>query len=194
MSSNVRIRNDRHYTYADYLKFPEDERWELIDGVAYNMAPAPGEAHQDLAGEIFSQAHAQLRGKTCRAYIAPFDVRFENSETTDTVVQPDVMVFCDRDRLVPRGGVGAPAWVVEVLSPGSASRDHVKKRHLYEREAVREFWVVDPTHRLLTIYRLGTEKRYEASEVLLLTGQPEVRAVPGLAIDWDLWEPLNPAE
>lgn len=194
MSMSPRIRNDRHYTYADYLKFPEDERWELIEGVAYNMAPAPSEGHQSLAGEIFAQAAAQLRGKSCRVYIAPFDVRFENSETTDTVVQPDVAVFCDRTKLVQRGGIGAPDWVVEVVSPASAGRDQVRKRYLYEKHGVREFWIAHPTDRVLTIYRLGADGRYGPTVTQELSGQTAVEAVPGLIIDWDLWEPLRAPE
>jgi len=194
MTRISQVRNDRHYTYADYCRFPEDERWELIDGVAYSMAPTPSEAHQSLAGEIFSQASAQLRGKPCRAYIAPFDVRFQNSESVSTVLQPDVMVFCGRDKLSERGGVAAPDWVVEVISPSSAGRDQVRKRHVYEREAVREFWLVHPVDRVLTAYRLGADGRYGPSLVQELVGSTEVAAVPGLSIDWDLWEPLSTPE
>lgn len=190
MSVPVR-KTDRHYTYADYLKFPADQRWELIDGVAYSMAPAPGESHQDLVGELFAQVKALLRENPCRVYMAPFDVRFENTERTDKVVQPDLLVVCDRGKITPRGLVGAPDWVVEILSPSTASKDYILKRALYEQQGVREFWLVHPVDRLLTIYRLGASGAYGASEILELKGKTAVTAVPGIEIDWDLWQPLG---
>lgn len=184
------IKADHHYTYADYLKFPPDERWELIDGVAYAMSPAPGELHQDLVGELSAQCRVQLRGKPCRVYSAPFDVRFENSDHADKVVQPDLLVVCGRHKITPRGLVGAPDWVVEILSPSTASRDHILKRALYERHGVREFWLLHPVDRILTIFRLGADGKFGASEAHELKGRTTVTAVPGLQIDWDLWEPL----
>lgn len=188
------IRNDRHYTYADYLNFPEDERWEIIDGVAYNMSPAPTPEHQGHVGELHVQAATQLRGKPCRVFMAPTDVCFERPETTDKVVQPDLLVVCDRSKITPRGIVGAPDWIVEVLSPSTASRDHILKRALYERHAVREYWLVHPQDRLLTIYRLEADGAYGAPEIVELKGRHTVTAVPGLEIDWDLWEPLEAPE
>lgn len=184
-------KTDRHYTYADYLKFPEDERWEIIDGVAYSMSPAPSSNHQDICGELLAQVHAQLRGKPCKVFVAPFDVRFENSEKTDKVVQPDLVVVCDRSKIVSRGLVGAPDWVVEILSPSTAGKDQILKRALYEKQGVREFWLVHPTDRVVTIHRLGAEGRYGVAEVALLQGRLAVSAVPGVEIDWDLWQPLE---
>lgn len=92
--STPSTRSDRHYTYADYLKFPADQRWEVIDGVAYSMSPAPSFEHQALSGELHVQIGSQLRGRLCRVIAAPFDVRFEDSERTDKVVQPDLLVVC----------------------------------------------------------------------------------------------------
>lgn len=184
-------KTDRHYTYADYLKFPEDERWEIIDGVAYSMAPAPSEPHQDLSGELNAQVRTQLRGKPCRVFAAPFDVRFENSEKTNKVVQPDLLVVCDRSKITPRGLVGAPDWVVEILSASTAGKDQILKRALYEKHGVREYWLVHPVDRVLSIYRLGADATYGASEIVELKGKTAVTAVPGLEIDWDLWQPLD---
>lgn len=189
--SSILKKTDHRYTWADYLKFPDDERWEIIDGVAYNMSPAPSEAHQDVVGEMFAQCRSQLRDKPCRAYVAPFDIRFEGSEGTGTVVQPDLLVVCDRSKITQRGLVGAPDWIVEVLSPATAGNDHILKRALYERHAVREYWLVHPVDRLLTIYRLREDGTYGASEILELVGKTAVSAVPGLEIDWDLWTPLD---
>jgi Uma2 family endonuclease len=194
MSSTARIKSDRRYTYADYLKFPGDERWEIMDGVAYAMAPAPSEQHQSLLVELSAQVLQQLRGKPCRVYAVPIDVRFEQAETADTVVQPDLVVVCDRDKISERGVVGAPDWIVEVLSPSTAGRDHIAKRALYERRGVREYWLVHPTDRLLTRYLARPEGGYGAAEITELRGRTAVAAVPRLEVDWDLWETLHDAD
>ena len=148
------LEKGKHYTYRDYLTWPDDIRCELIDGEVYMMTPAPLLAHQDVVGEIFRQAANALLGKPCRAMIAPLDVRLprrnEADEDTDVVVQPDVLVVCDSNKLDRRGVRGAPDWVVEVLSPLSASRDQIEKRRIYERHGVLEYWLVHPTDRILT--------------------------------------------
>ena len=185
------ILNDRHYTYADYLKFPEDERWEIIDGVAYNMSPSPAERHQDLISELLTQVRSQLRGKPCRVYAAPFDVRFEASETTSKVVQPDLLVVCDRDKITGSGVVGAPDWIIEILSPRTAGKDQIVKRQLYEANGVREYWLIQPFDRVVTVYRLGENGSYGIQDISEMTGKLAVTAVPGITIDWDLWQPLD---
>lgn len=181
-------RDNVYHTYADYLGWPEDVRYELIDGVAYLMAPAPDLAHQEVAGEIYFQLRNALEGSPCRALIAPVDVRLpkanETDERIDTVVQPDVLVVCDAAKLDRRGVRGAPDLVVEVLSPSTASHDHVLKRRVYERAGVPEYWLVHPTDRMVTIYRLaGVE--YGKPDVQELTGETPVGVLPGVAIAWD---------
>ncbi len=135
------LKDHHHHTYGDYLRWPEDVRYELIDGEAYLIVPpAPGLAHQDIAGEIFRQVANALQGKPCRAFVAPVDVRLpkaiEEEEAIDTVVPPDVLVVCDETNLDRRGVRGAPDSVVEVLSPTSAGHDQAKKRRVYERHGV----------------------------------------------------------
>ena len=179
--------HDRH-SYADYLRWPEDERYELIDGVAYLMAPAPTVRHQDIAGEIFRQIANALEGKPCRVFIAPVDVRLhkagEADEAIDTVVQPDVLVVCDQRKIGERGARGAPDLVVEVLSPATAGHDQVKKRRVYERHGVREYWLVHPTDQILTVYRLmGAE--YGKPDVQELIGETPIGVLPGVTILWD---------
>jgi Uma2 family endonuclease len=181
-------RDDAQHTYADYLGWPEDVRYELIDGVAYLMAPAPDLDHQDVAGEIYRQLANSLQHNPCRPYIAPLDVRLpkvdETDEQVDTVVQPDVLVVCESSRLDRRGVRGAPDLVVEVLSPSTASHDHVRKRRVYERAGVREYWLVHPVDRMVTIYRLeGAE--YGKPQVQELAGETPVGVLPGVVIAWD---------
>lgn len=191
-------RDQQHHTYADYLGWPEDIRYELIDGVAWLMAPAPDLGHQEIAGEVFFQLRRQLDGQPCRAFIAPVDVRLpraaEADENIDTVVQPDVLVVCDASQLDRRGVRGAPDFVVEVLSPATAAHDHVRKRRIYERAGVKEYWLVHPVDRMVTVYRLaGTE--YGKPDVFPLAGETPVGVLSGCAIAWDaVAERLPPVE
>ncbi len=178
-----------HYTYGDYLSWPDDVRYELIDGVAYLMAPAPTLEHQDIAGEIYYQLRQQLEGKPCRPYIAPVDVRLpkrnEADEAIDTVVQPDVIVVCDQGKLDRRGVRGAPDFVVEVLSPSTAFHDHKRKREVYERAGVKEYWLVDPVERTIHIYRLDENGRYGKPDVREMKGETPVGVLGEVVIRWD---------
>jgi Uma2 family endonuclease len=129
-----------------------------------------------------------LKGKPCRVYIAPFDIRLprstEEDDQIDTVVQPDVFIVCDRRKIDARGMRGAPDWIAEVLSPGTARHDRLVKLPVYERAGVREVWLVDPIDRTLTLYQLESG-RYGRATLLELKGQTPLTAIPGVAIDWD---------
>ncbi|MFW5815795.1 MAG: Uma2 family endonuclease [Wenzhouxiangella sp.] len=181
-------RDDHDYTYGDYKTWPEDVRYELIDGTAWLMSPAPGRRHQEMVGEIFRQAANALADAPCRTYIAPFDVRLprgnEADDAIDTVVQPDVLVVCDRDKLDEAGLRGAPDWVVEVLSPSTAAHDQTRKLAVYERSGLPEVWLVHPTDRMLTRYRL-VDGRYGRPAIQELEGTTTVTDLPEIAIDWD---------
>jgi len=176
------------FSYGDYCRWPDEERWELIDGEAYAMVPAPSRLHQEFAVELTRQIANQLRGQACRVYVAPFDVCLPRGEETDdqidTVVQPDLAVICDPTRLDDRGCRGAPDWIIEILSPASAAHDQIRKRALYERHGVREYWILHPLDRVLTIYRLGADGSYGRPDVVELTGTTLVATLPGLAIQW----------
>lgn len=180
------------FTYGDYCQWPDEERWELIDGVAYDMRPAPTRMHQKLVLEIGAQVHAQLRDKPCEVYVAPFDIRLPKADEADarvdTVVQPDVAVICDPAKLDDAGCRGAPDWVVEVLSPSTAAKDQTKKRALYERHGVREYWLLHPTDRVLTIYRLR-DGAYGEPEIQALSGETQVAVLDDLVVRWPNPEP-----
>ncbi|OAI07162.1 Uma2 family endonuclease [Methylomonas methanica] len=182
------LKDRESHTYGDYLNWPDDVRYELIDGDAYLMAPAPDLPHQDVAGEIYFQTRQALQGKPCRAFIAPVDVRLpkaqEADESVDTVVQPDVLVVCDGNKLDKRGVRGAPDWVVEVLSPSTAGHDQIKKRQLYERHGVREYWLVHPVDRVLTIYSLA-DGEFGKPQIYQLEGETQVGILPEIVIRWD---------
>lgn len=146
------------FTYGDYVKWQGDERWELIGGEVYLMSPAPSRAHQAILAQLTFQAQSYFDDKPCQVYFAPFDVRFPESaepdDEIDTVLQPDLVVICDADKLDDAGARGAPDWVVEILSPSTTGRDRVAKRAVYERHGVREYWVVDPTSRVVIVHEL----------------------------------------
>jgi Uma2 family endonuclease len=182
------LKDTQHHCYGDYLTWAGDIRYELIDGIAYAMSPAPDLAHQDVAGEIYLQARLALKGKSCRVFIAPVDVRLpkrdEADERVDTVVQPDVMVVCDSSKLDRRGIRGAPDWVVEVLSPSTSGHDQIKKRTIYERHGVREYWLIHPIDRVLTVYSLVSGE-YGRPEIYELRGETRVNVLPDIVIQWD---------
>ena len=149
-------KEDLSYTYADYKEWEldEGERFELIYGEPYAMA-APNARHQEILTEFVSQFHAYLRGKSCKVYPAPYDVRlfFKQDESDDTVVQPDISVVCDENRRGHEGCRGAPDLVIEILSPSNTAIEMERKLKLYQEAGVREYWVVDPENNGLTVYR-----------------------------------------
>jgi len=181
-------RKEKRCTYADYLQWPEDTRYELIDGEAFLMSPAPLVEHQEVAGEVYRQLANQLDGKPCRPFIAPVDVRLPRKDETDaaidTVVQPDVLVVCDPSKIDRRGVRGAPDWLLEVLSPSTAAHDQIAKRRTYERAGVREYWLVHPGDRTLTVYVLDNGQ-YGRPEIYELKDATPVGVLPGVSISWD---------
>ena len=185
---SLAMKDSQYHCYGDYLTWPDDVRYELIDGDAYLMAPAPDLAHQDVVGEIYVQARLALKGKPCRAFVAPVDVRLpkqdEADECIDTVVQPDVLVVCDPDKLDRHGVRGAPDRVVEVLSPSTVGHDQIKKRQLYECHGVGEYWMIHPIDQLLTVYRL-IDGEYGKPELSELRGETAVSVLPDIIIQWD---------
>ena len=152
-------KKDEIFTYADYLKWDDGERWELINGFAYNMTPAPSPVHQRISGRLYLQFGNYLLNSACEVFAAPFDVRLpEGNETDDsvtTVVQPDITVICDPAKLDDKGCKGGPDLVVEILSPGTRRKDIKEKFLRYERAGVKEYWIVDPTGKIVTVYKLG---------------------------------------
>jgi Uma2 family endonuclease len=183
------LKRDTHYhTYADYLTWSRSYGDELINGTAYvREPPSPSRSHQEIVVELCRQAANALEGRSCRVYVAPFDVRLpkstEEDDQVDTVVQPDVLIVSDLRKLDARGMRGAPDWVAEVLSPGTASYDQTVKLSAYERAGVREVWLIDPVDRTLTIYQLEAGY-YGRATILELEGRTQLTAVPGVTIDW----------
>lgn len=152
------------------------------------MSPVPSLLHQRIVVELSYQIRGQLEGKACEVLVAPLDVRLpigeESDEDTDTIVQPDVLIVCDKKKLDERGVRGAPNWLLEILSPKTAEHDLTVKLPAYERAGVGEVWFIHPTDRMLVIYLLEAGA-YGRPRLLPLRGQTLLTAVPGITIDWD---------
>lgn len=163
MSLPIR-KQQRKYTYKDYLTWDDEERWELLDGIPYNMSPAPSRRHQECVGELYRFFGNYLENKKCRTYIAPFEVclllkdESHDDENIENVVQPDVLIVCDEEKLTERGCKGSPDLVVEVLSPATAKKDRNEKLKLYEQAEIKEYWIVDPVHETIEVFSLQTGK------------------------------------
>jgi len=178
---------NEHYTYRDLLTWPESERWELIHGVPYNMTPAPSPEHQAISLDLATQFNIFLQGKPCRAYTSQIDVLLptgnEDDSAVDVVVQPDIIIVCNRAKIKDNYIKGAPDLAVEILSPSSGQRDLTEKMNLYEQAGVPEYWIVDPTHRTIMVFRLGENGSYGRPATYTETDQIPVGILEGLTID-----------
>ena len=134
---------EEYYTEADYYALPDDVRTELINGVFYDMA-APSQLHQEVLGELYTEIkeHIRINNGKCRVIPAPFDVKLEKNK--DNIVQPDISVICDPEKLDGKRCNGAPDWIIEIVSPGNPAHDYIRKLNLYKDAGVREYWTVNP--------------------------------------------------
>lgn len=178
---------EKSYTYADLLSWDDDVRYELIKGEPVMMAPGPSNTHQDILGELFAQLHAYLRGKHCKAYLSPFDVRLfegKGDRPTDvnTVVQPDLIVVCSRDKVDSRGVHGAPDLVVEILSPSTRQHDCLIKYNLYQQAGVKEYWIVDPDKKVVLVHKL-VDGQYHAPDAYTAEDTVPVGVLEDCAVD-----------
>lgn len=180
------------FTLEHYLSWPEHERWQLLDGHAYAMAP-PLINHQRVVTELGGQLRNQLLGKPCTALVAPVGVALPRRdlaavtrppERTDTVFEPDLVVVCDPAKIGTRYIRGAPDFVIEVLSPSTAAFDQIEKRRRYGEAGVRELWLIDIDTGLLTLWRQQGED-FGSPEIRHAAGIVPVEALPGVQLDLD---------
>ena len=153
-----------NYTYSDYLLWQFKERVELIKGKIFKMSPAPGSFHQEVSFELSGILYNYFKKKSCKVFAAPFDVRLINfkESTADhqitTVVQPDLCVICDTQKIDERGCLGAPDLIIEILSPGNSKKEMDIKFDLYEENGVSEYWMVNPAEKTIAIFVLRNGK------------------------------------
>ncbi len=175
------------YTYKDYAGWPDEERWELINGVAYNMSPAPSRFHQEISGALFNSIYNYLKDKSCKVYHAPFDVRLPKGEEPEeeivTVVQPDIVVICEEKKLDDKGCKGAPDLVVEIVSPSTVSKDMKEKLAVYERHGVKEYWIIHPIDKLAIVYSLQEDRQYVKPEIYSEDNAVESKVLAGFSVD-----------
>ncbi|MEO8149782.1 MAG: Uma2 family endonuclease [Bacteroidia bacterium] len=152
------------FTYSDYITWEDEIRRQLIDGVVYEMNTT-NRRHQEIVGNLSCIIKNYLKGKSCRVYQAPFDVRLvrEGEEDLHTlnVVQPDVSVFCNPAMLDDKGAKGVPDWAIEILSPSNEEVDKVRKLLLYQSYGVKEYWIIDPEKSEVKIFKLNSKNQYE---------------------------------
>lgn len=181
------LPRDIHYTYADLLMWDDNIRYELYSGFPVALA-SPTDFHQEIIGGIYFQLRGYVSGKRCKVYFAPFDVRLfekgeDHPEDVDTVLQPDLLVVCDKSKTADHLGVrGAPDMVVEVLSPSTARYDKHIKFSLYQRAGVREYWIVDPAARTVCVYVLENGA-YHAGVIYSADSTVPVSVLDGCRID-----------
>ncbi|WP_291784187.1 Uma2 family endonuclease [Cecembia sp.] len=174
------------FSYADYLTWQMEEMVELIKGKIFKQAAAPRVNHQRLSLKISSELYNILKGKKCEVFAAPFDVRLpvnsKKNEDIDTVVQPDICVICDSEKIDELGCIGAPDLVVEILSPGNNKKELQNKYEVYEESGVKEYWVIHPNECTLMIYTL-IDGQYQPSRLLTMGDTAKSKAVAGFELD-----------
>ena len=155
-------RTLEYYTIKDIYALPEGERAELIDGNIYYMAP-PNRRHLDIIFSLSRRIADYIEAKNgdCKVYLAPFSV-FLN-EDDKNYVEPDISIICDSDKLNDKGCVGAPDWIIEIVSPSSRKMDYYKKLFKYRMAGVKEYWVVDPDRKIVTVYEFKHDNMEEYS-------------------------------
>lgn len=179
------------YTWDDYLKWPEDQRCEVIDGEAYAMSPTPGTRHQIIVHGLDRQLGNFFHGRRCRVFPAPMALRLSDSDA----VEPDLMVVCDEEQITRSHIDGPPDLVIEILSPSSVFHDRIRKLNLYLRGRVKEYWLVTPFPSSVEIFLLDGDA-YRLHATFAKQDTLVSPSFPGLAIDLsDVFDfPVDPDE
>lgn len=156
------------YSYADYLTWQLEESVELIKGKIMAMSPAPSRKHQTVITNLGGKLYQFFHKKPCKLFYAPFDVKLYdrrksllNDQEAFSVVQPDLCVICDQDKLTEQGCDGAPDWIIEVLSPGNSRKEVRLKFDLYEESGVGEYWLVFPYEQIVQEFLLDEHGKYQ---------------------------------
>ena len=154
------IKQPTIITIEDYEACPEDERTEVYEGVPYAMA-APSTVHQSLLIELcyLIKDYIKKNNGKCKVFPAPFDVKL--ADDLLTIVQPDISIICDTDKLDKKRCNGAPDFIIEIVSPGNSSLDYVKKTYYYQEYGVREYWIVDPQKEYVTVFHFDDDSSPE---------------------------------
>lgn len=144
------------YTYNDYLLWKFSERVELIKGYILKMSPAPSSNHQKISQNLNWKIYGFFQNQNCSVFVAPFDVRLpvKSAKKNTTVIQPDLCVICDEEKIDEKGCNGSPDLIVEILSPKNSNHDVDTKFNLYQESGVKEYWIVEPAEKIVLVYTL----------------------------------------
>lgn len=184
------VLHDKLCSYEDYLTWSDKEKIEIIEGEIFSMSPAPLRIHQEVLFEIATKIknHISKNNGKFKVYIAPFDVRFydESKEYKEikNVVQPDISVICNENKLDDRGCIGSPDMIVEIVSPSNASVDYIYKLNLYNKYKVKEYWIVNPRNKSIIVYKLNESGQYGEPEMYGKNDKIEVSIFENFTIDF----------
>jgi Uma2 family endonuclease len=179
----------KRYSYADYLTWLDDKRRELFNGFINLMTPAPAMIHQEISGAVFGFFWMYLQNKPCKVFSAPFDVRLpkeglgKDNKKIFTVVQPDITIVCDMNKLDEKGCIGAPDIIVEIISPSTAKKDLNDKFEIYEESGVKEYWVVYPSDKAASVFKLESNGKYDDGTLYKSNSKINTRILPDFEID-----------
>lgn len=189
MNAPALRKPESRFTWQDYQTWPDEERWEIINGIAYAMSPAPSTKHQTVAVNLLVKISQACAGKPCKPFIAPTDVKLSDQD----VVQPDLLVVCDPARITESHIEGAPDVVVEILSPHTSAKDLREKKALYERAGVKEYVVVDPLEHYAIRFLNGADG-FDKGTVFGPDQMLVVATLEGVEVPlWEVFEVAGPA-
>lgn len=178
----------KEYTYADYAKWAIEERLEIIKGKVFTMSPAPGSLHQRISQRLSLKVGNYLAGKSCEIFSAPFDVRLPRLTLKEreiiTVVQPDICIICDPNKIDDKGCLGAPDIIVEILSPGNNKKELQNKYDVYEEASVLEYWIIHPQEKTFLKYTL-VDNVFQPSRLLTIGDEVNTPILPGFTLSLD---------
>lgn len=137
-------------TLEKYEALPENRRVEVYENIVYDMA-SPSQIHRTISMELSNIIYNYIKSKKgpCQVFSAPFDVKL--SDKPLTIVQPDIMIICNKDQLDGKRCNGAPDFIIEIVSPSNPADDYIRKLYYYKNYGVREYWIVDPHRKTITL-------------------------------------------
>ena len=176
---------NKTYTYSDYLNWKLKERVELIKGKIFKMSPAPSAEHQRIATKMTGLFWSHFEGSTYQVFAAPFDVRLDvpSKGKNFTVVQPDLTIVCDPEKIDTKGCKGSPDLVIEILSPGNTQKEMKDKFEVYEEAGIKEYWLVEPNDKAVFVFVLNDQGKYQGLRPKTVDETISSSIFPELTID-----------
>lgn len=176
--------NIKKYTYQDLLEIDDGKRYEIIDGVLYEMS-SPSVTHQNIVGELYVQFYNYLKGKKCKVFISPLDVCLsgvKNPKKEYNIVEPDITVVCDESKITDKCIMGAPNIVIEVVSKYSRKHDTFIKFNLYQKYGIKEYWIIDTEAETISQYILNEKNMYALQKIYEITEDVKVNVLKSCTI------------